>query len=252
MVDKDKYDQLLEDQQHIYEEIKNIQEAKNMLTQQLQIVSQQEKGNESKVGELNQSLLNLSHQLEKSNKERDFANMELKSVQNIMKQKDSFIKELQQEKQSEVEKVKESQKSFDKFRNDREKLLEDNTTLIKENKKLKDNILELNDFIKSQKEQFETEKSKDQELIHYLQTSNSVQSSVQKVQNPNMFDSRAYSGSGDFHHISNKTADFHQESDHKENTSLNSIKNISPSFCPEVPTYGKISKNRSKSRTRGI
>mmetsp|Transcript_25212 Transcript_25212/g.22342 ORF Transcript_25212/g.22342 Transcript_25212/m.22342 type:complete len:242 (+) Transcript_25212:214-939(+) len=240
MVDRTKYNQLLDDRHQIYEEIKGIQVAKNMLTEQLQIVSQQEKGNEGKVGELNQKLLELSQQLEKTIKERDFSNMELKSVENIMRQKDSIIEELEHEKQDEGYKVSDQQKSVEKLREDREKLLQDNTTLIETNKNLENNIHDLNSFLKDQKSQYETEKSKDLELIRYLQNPNSVHSSLQKAKNPAVFDLD----------ISNKTADFQLSSEYKENTSLNSIKNITPSFYNEVPTYGKISKNRSKSRSR--
>ena len=87
---------------------------------------------------------------------------------------------------------------------------------------------------------------KDQEYIEYLKSNTSIHSSVQKVRNPQMFDTNIWDN--DFNKISNKTADFNIYND-KENASLNSVRNVQNTFYDEqVISYGKITRNRSKSK----
>lgn len=170
-----------------------------------------------------------------------------------MKQKERIISELEKDKDDAYEKVKDCQNTINKLKNEREGFINDNSVLLQENKTLQNNILESKQFMDNQKQIYEAEKLKDKDMIQYLQNTHSNHSSVQKARNPNMLDSRLYSDHIDFNHtlahnnnnltyISNKTADFHQ-SENKENTNT-------PNFYNEdIPSYGKITKNRNKSQS---
>ncbi|CAI2363837.1 unnamed protein product [Moneuplotes crassus] len=225
MVDKGEYENLLAERHQIYLELNSIKHTKDDITQQLKLVTEAEKGNESKVNEISIKLTETLHKLETVVKEKDLANLEIKSLNNILAQKDSLIKEKEIEKSSSVSSAKDLENAIKKLRLDRENLIHDNTDLLKENKKLHSNIIELNDLIALEKQKY-LEREDPHPKVPYFS-----------------------SGSKDFHNTGHKTAEF-QYSEEKENSSINSIRNIRSQEPSTVPLYGMIEKNRSLSKNR--
>jgi chromosome segregation ATPase len=147
MIDNDTYDQLQEEVHIMKSDFESIKYSRDSLIEQIHLVTHKEKGNETKLSELNQHLIQTVNELENVSKERDLSKMELKTLSNIKKQKESIITELEKDKEEEYEKVKNCQNITQKLKNEREGLINDNSMLIEDNKNLQNNIIDLKQFI---------------------------------------------------------------------------------------------------------
>lgn len=82
MVDRNTYDQLLDEINQMQSDFESIKHSRDSLIEQINIVTHKEKGNETKLDELNQHLIQTINELDKIAKERDLAQMELKTLNN--------------------------------------------------------------------------------------------------------------------------------------------------------------------------
>ena len=131
MVERSKYDQLMEEIRSMQYEFNDIKNSKNSLAKQMQAMAQQEGDNSSKLSELNENLFAVTQKYERIKKEKEMVEIELKSINNVLQQKEIIISELSNEKTEEQTKAGEITKTIEKLRQDREALIKDNTTLQK-------------------------------------------------------------------------------------------------------------------------
>ena len=151
MVDKSKYEQLLEERHQVFEELKSIKYSKECLDQKFQLLNENEISSSSTIQSLSTRIAALQAKLTAAKEEKDLANVELKSLQNILRQKDALIEQIELEKSDQIAKIGEVGKQVEKLRFERQNLIADNNVLNEEIKKMKKSILDLNSFIEEQK-----------------------------------------------------------------------------------------------------
>jgi len=245
---KENHDTLQAELKDMYQEFMEIKDAKGMLEAQISNMISQEKDNGVRISQLVHELTKIRNHEEKVMKERDIYQVELKSVRNMLAQKEDQIEDTVQEKAELLEKIQDCQHTLDKLKNDREDLLDDNKKLHEDNNKLLTSLTELNKFIENQKSKYETEREKDQEIIKCLKGDGVHDSSAKKYHISSHVDG-SFGHQQPFAQTCEKTADFHY-SNSKENISLNSIQNIPTNFENyDSLSYGKITKNRNKTRS---
>ena len=223
------------------------------IADQLRDMEAKEAQTNSKVNEMNQTIFELTSKCDQFSNKNDVQIAELRSLKNILKQKDTIIEDIGKDREVKYSEVNKLIDNIQKLGSDNEKLISDNTKIIGQNEQLKSQVLEAQDEIKMIKLQFNEERLKDKEYIHYLELSQKNKNDIHTPENYNVM--HADSNDKEFHQVSNKTADFALDHYDKENTSLNSIRNIG--FNDTRQDYnnigsfvsGKIAKNRSISRT---
>lgn len=200
-------------------------------------------------------------------KERDLKEMEIKSFANILKQKDSLIREKETDRVNSVEIVKDLENTVRKVKIDRENLIDDNSRLVKKNEQLQSEIQQMANKFSIQKEdqmrmemdyKREIENQKQREMEYQMQREMDLHrpreyerhSEREELQTPYIKVFGSSSDSKDFHNASTKTAKF-MYSEEKENSSMNSLRGqMVEANVPLPGSIGRIGKNRSLSTNR--
>lgn len=223
MVDGEKYHGLLGEISEMKEELMGIKEVKTGLAKQLQAITTKEQVNEGRIKDLSEQVRELGLRLKQAEQEKDVLEVELKSVRNMLQEKEEVLRDVARDKQEEERKLKKVQAEIDRLQGDNQRLHRELNGLEAE--------------IQSQKQRWD----RDKEYIKYLED---------EKEERKMRDLQKYEPPKDFELTGNKTADFYMQD--KENTSLNTIRNIPNAFYEdeeETISYGKITKNRSKNRS---
>ena len=132
MIEKIKYEQLLDEIQSMQREFNDIKQSKSTLVKQVQSMAQLEGDNQAKMDKLNDTIFEITKKYEQIRKENETMIFEIKSLKNVLEQKELIINELSNDKSEEQFKEGEIAKTIEKLRKDREALIIDNTTLHNE------------------------------------------------------------------------------------------------------------------------